>query len=69
MARDGKRGGLTALLALGGFAVLIALYDMPYVLTTPMPWPERLAVVVLLVLGVIATVTVGAYLRSGRKPT
>ncbi|MEK7276196.1 MAG: hypothetical protein AAB427_02500 [Chloroflexota bacterium] len=66
-ARDGKRGGLIALLALSGFAILIALYDMQFVLYTPMPWPERLMVVVMGAVGVIAAVAAGMCLRSGKK--
>ncbi len=66
-ARNGKQGGLIALLALSLFAVLIALYDVQYVLYTPMPWPEQLMVVVMGVVGVIAAVAVGVYLRSGKE--
>ena len=66
-ARDGRRGGLTTLLALCGFSVLTAVYDLQYALAPAMSWPERSAVFVLLAVGVIATATLGARWRSSRK--
>ncbi len=68
-ARDGKRGGWKVLLALGGFAILVGIYDMQYALAPAMPWPERLGVFVLLIAGVCATVAVGTLVRSGRQAT
>lgn len=65
-ARDGKRGGLKVLLALSGFAVLVGVYDMQYAVAPAMPWPERLAVIVLLLVGVTAAIAVGMHLRSSR---
>ena len=66
-ARDGRRGGVIALFALSLFAILIGLYDMRFVLYSPMPWPEQFTVFSILVVGVIAAVAVGAYLRSSKQ--
>ncbi len=68
-ARDGRRGGLFALLVFSAFTILIFLYDLQFVLNTPMPWPERLMVIVMFVAGVIATAAVGVHLRGGKKTT
>lgn len=63
-ADGGRRGGFIALLALSGFAVLIALYDMQYVLYTPMPWPEQTAIFVMLGLAVLALAAIVSQLRQ-----
>ena len=68
-ARDGKRGGLVALLAFSVLNILIGLYDMQYVLNGPMPWPEQFMVIAILIVGVIAAAAVGVYLRGGEKMT
>jgi len=54
VAADGRRGGWTALLALSGFAVMVALYDFQYVFSTPMPWPEQTMIFVMLALALLA---------------
>ena len=66
-ARNGRRGGLIALFALSLLTVLFAVYDIRFVLHTPMPWPEQLTVVVMLVVGVIAAAAVAVYLKGGIK--
>ena len=63
---NGRRGGLIALLALSVFNVMIGLYDMPFVLNTPMPWPEQLMVVVILIVGVIVSIALFVQLRRNR---
>jgi hypothetical protein len=50
----GKRSGFIALLAFSLFATLIGLYDLQYLLNTPMPWPEQLMVLAMLGSGVIS---------------
>ncbi len=61
VAASGRRGGLTALIGFSALGVLIGVYDMQYVLNTPMPWPEQITVVLLLVVSVIAAVVVARY--------
>lgn len=63
VAAGGRRGGLIALLALSGFTVLIVLYDMQFVLFTPMPWPEQTAIFVMLGLAVLALAALASQLR------
>ena len=60
---DGRRGGLIALLILSGFATLTALYDMQFVLSTPMPWPEQTMIFVMLGLAVLAIAALVSPLR------
>jgi hypothetical protein len=62
----GKRGGLIALLALSGFATLIALYDMQFVFSGPMAWPELTMVFVMLGLAVLAIAALVSQLRQNR---
>ena len=62
----GKRGGLIALLAFSGFATLIALYDMQYVFSGPMPWPELTMIFVMLSLAVLAMAVLASQLRKSK---
>lgn len=66
VAAGGRRGGLIALLALSGFATLIALYDMQYVFSTPMPWPEQTMIFVMLGLAVLAIAALASSLRRSK---
>ncbi len=66
LATNGRRGGLVALLAFSVFNVMIGLYDLRFVLNTPMPWPEQFMVIVTLIVGVIAAVVLLAQLRRNR---
>ena len=65
-ARDGRRGGLIALLALSLFAILIALYDMQFVLYSPMPWPEQTMIFVMLGLAILAVAVLASSLRRSK---
>lgn len=56
------RGGRTALLALSGFAVLIALYDLQWLSSNP--WPEATMILVMLALGVLAVAALALQRRS-----
>ena len=62
----GKRGGLIALLAFSGFATLIALYDMQYVFSGPMPWPELTMIFVMLGLAVLAMAVLASSLGRSK---
>ena len=64
VATNGRRGGLVALLALSVFNVMIGLYDLQFVLNTPMPWPEQLTVIVMLIVGVVAAAALVLHLRQ-----
>jgi hypothetical protein len=64
VASNGKRGGLSALLALSVFNILIGLYDLQYALNPVMPWPERTMVFVAPILGLIAAVSLVFQLRK-----
>lgn len=66
VAASGRRGGLIALIAFCVFNIMIGLYDLQFVLNTPMPWPEQLMVIVTLVVGVIATAVVAVLLRKSK---
>ena len=66
VAASGRRGGLTALIGLSALSVLIGAYDMQYVLNTPMPWPEQIMVVLMLLVSITAAVVVARY-RSRTK--
>ena len=67
VAASGRRGGLVALLAFSAFTLLIFLYDLQYLPNPLLPWPERLMVIVMFIVGVIAVVAVGVCLRGGKK--
>jgi hypothetical protein len=60
------RGALNALLALTAIGILIGIYDMQYVLNTPMPWPEQIMVGVMMLASIAAAVVVLRY-RSRMK--
>jgi hypothetical protein len=69
VAANGRRGGLVAMLAFSVFNILIGLYDLHYVLNTPMPWPEQLTVIGIAIVGVIATAVVGVFMRKAQIKT
>jgi hypothetical protein len=62
VASNGRRGGLLALLILGGFSVLIAFYDVRFF---PLPWPEQTAVIAVFLFPVISIIALA--LQFGRK--
>ena len=66
VAAGGRRSGLTALFAFSLLITLIALYDMQFVLYTPMLWPEGLMVVLMLVVGMIVAAVLLVQLRRSR---
>ena len=66
VASGGRRGGLIALLTLSGFATLIAVYDMQYVFSGPMPWPELTMIFVMLGLAVLAMAVLASQLRKSK---
>jgi len=66
VASGGRRGGLIALLAFSGFATLIALYDMQYVFSGPMPWPELTMIFVMLGLAVLAMAVLASSLGRSK---
>ena len=67
VARDGRRGGLTALLAFSAFTLLIFLYDLQYLLNPLLPWPEGLMLIVMLIAGAIAVAALLTQLRQRVK--
>jgi len=69
VAASGRRSGLTALVGFSAFGALIGLYDMQYVLGTPMPWPEQVTVLSILLVSVIAAVVVARYTRRTKSPS
>jgi TRAP-type C4-dicarboxylate transport system permease small subunit len=64
VAASGRRGGWMALLAFSGFAILVALYDMQYVFSPSMSWPEQTMVFVMLGLALLAIAALGAQRRQ-----
>lgn len=70
-AAAGRRGGQKALLAFGGFAVLIALYDMQYVFSpqAALPWPETTMIFAMLGLAIAAIVALSLSSRKAGKTT
>lgn len=66
VAANGRRGGLVALVVLSVFNIMIGLYDLQFVLNTPMPWPEQLMVVLVSIIGVIAAAVVGLFLSKSK---
>jgi hypothetical protein len=69
VAASGRRGALTALLAFSALGALIGLYDMQYVLNTPMPWPEQITVVFMLIASIAAAVVVARYRGLTKNPS
>jgi hypothetical protein len=69
VASAGSRGGLTALLVFSAVGVLIGLYDMQFVLNTPMPWPEQIMVILMLLVSIAAAVVVVRYRSLSKKPS
>jgi hypothetical protein len=63
VANAGRRGGLIALLSLSLFTILIFIYDLQFMLNTPMPKLEQLALIGMLVAGVVASVALVPQLR------
>ena len=64
VAANGGRGGRTALLVFSGFTTLVALYDMQYVFSTAMPWPEETMIFVMLGTAVLAIAALWAQRRQ-----
>jgi TRAP-type C4-dicarboxylate transport system permease small subunit len=62
----GKRSGFIALLAFSLFATLIGLYDLQYLLNTPMPWPEQVMVLAMLAAGAISAAVLGLHIGMPR---
>ena len=63
VATAGRRGGLMTLLALSLFTILIFIYDLQYLLNSPMPLLEQLMLIVMLIAGVVATAALVPQLR------
>lgn len=63
VATAGRRGGFITLLALSLFTLLIFIYDLQFMLNTPMLWTEQLMLIVMLIAGVVATVALWPQLR------
>jgi hypothetical protein len=66
VAADGRRGGLIALFSLSTFTILIFLYDLQFILKPLLNWPERLMVVVMFIMGMIAIAALLAQLRQSK---
>jgi hypothetical protein len=64
VAANDRQGGLVALFTFSAFNVMIGLYDLQYVLNTSMPWPEQFTVITIAIVGVVATVVAGVFLRK-----
>ena len=58
VATAGRRGGLMTLLALSLFTILIFVYDLQFMLNSPMLWTEQLMLIVMLIAGVPESVAV-----------
>jgi len=66
VASRGGRGGWTALLALSGFATLVAVYDLQYV-TPSMHWPEMTTIFAMLGLSLLALAALWVQRRQGKS--
>ncbi|MFQ5617126.1 MAG: hypothetical protein ACE5GO_11800 [Anaerolineales bacterium] len=66
-ARDGKRSGLIVALTVNALVAVIALYDLLLYSPILFGWPlVQIMVVVLFIIGVIATAALAAQLRKNR---
>lgn len=67
VAAGGRQSGLIALFAFSLFITLIALYDMQFVLFSPMHWPEQVTVIIMLVVGIINATVLAVQIKRNRK--
>ena len=64
---SGRRAGLIASLVFSLFIVIIAIYDMKYVIFYPTAWPLKLMVIIMLIAGIIVAITTSVQLARNRK--
>ena len=64
---SGRRGGLIASLIFSLLIIIIAIYDMQYVIFSPTAWPLNLMVIIMLIAGIIVAATTSSQLIRNRK--
>ncbi|MGZ5491674.1 MAG: hypothetical protein ACXWE6_13185 [Nitrososphaeraceae archaeon] len=64
---SGRRAGLIASLIFSLFIIIIAIYDMKYVIFYETVWPLKLMVIIMLIVGIIVAVTTSVQLAQNRK--
>ena len=64
---SGRRAGLIASLVFSLLIIIIAIYDMQFVLFSPTAWPLNLMVIIMLIAGIIVAVTISVQLVQNRK--